>query len=73
MTRRHRFEPSGLLAGLVFLAVAAGFACDAVGLWHPKPALVLPFVAIGMAIVAAVRAVTHRIRCHAATAPTDTG
>lgn len=72
MARRRRFEPSGLLAGLVFLTVAAGFACDAAGLWHPKPALVVPFVAIGMAAVAVVRAVTHCIRRHAE-ASTDLG
>lgn len=69
MAPRRRFEPSGLLAGLIFLAVATGFACDVVGVWHPKPFLTMPFVAIGMAAVSVVRAITHGIRRRGTASP----
>ncbi len=62
MARRRRFEPAGLVAGLLFLTVATGFGCDAAGLWHPRPALTVPVVAGGMVLVAVTRAVTDAAR-----------
>ncbi|MDI5972770.1 hypothetical protein POF50_026085 [Streptomyces sp. SL13] len=62
MPRRRRFEPSGLFAGLIFLAVAAAFACDVAGVWHPKPLATVPFVCLGLAVVSVLRAASNRSR-----------
>jgi hypothetical protein len=62
VARRSRFEPSGLVAGLLFLAVAAGFGCEAAGVWHPSPALTGPVVVGGLLLVAITRAVTDAVR-----------
>lgn len=70
MARRRRFEPAALVAGLVFLAVAAGFGCDAAGAWHPAPLLTLPVVVGGLLLTGVVRAVTALRRRNA---PLPTG
>ncbi len=62
MTRRRRFEPAGLLAGLLFLAVAAGFCCEAAGVWRPAPLLVVPVLAGGLAAVHVVGGLTDVVR-----------
>ncbi len=66
MTRRRRFEPSGLVAGLLFLAVAAGAACDAAGRWHPAPMLLVPVVVGGLVLTGLTRAATSARRRRAA-------
>ncbi len=62
MARRRRFEPSGLLAGLLFLAAAAVFAGEAAGSWNPKPVLVMGGVAAGLVVVSLVRMITTLVR-----------
>ncbi|CCB76379.1 exported protein of unknown function [Streptantibioticus cattleyicolor NRRL 8057 = DSM 46488] len=55
-----------LVAGLVFLAVAAGFALDVAGAWHPRVTLLVPVVLGGMALAAVTGAVTGAVREHRA-------
>ncbi len=62
MTRRPRFEPAALVAGLVFLAVAVGGGCDAAGVWHPKPVLLLPVLGGGLVLMNLVRLLTAVVR-----------
>jgi uncharacterized membrane protein YbhN (UPF0104 family) len=60
--RRREFEPAGLVAGLVFLTVAAGFALDAAGAWRPSLSLLIPTVIGGMALTSVTAAVTKAVR-----------
>lgn len=69
MARRRRFEPSGLLAGLLFLAIATGFGCDAAGVWHPRPALTAPVLLGGLVLVGITRALTNAVRRRRAHGP----
>jgi hypothetical protein len=62
VSRRRRFEPARLLAGLLFLAAAAVFAGDAAGVWDPKPVVVMGGVAAGLAVVLLVRIATALVR-----------
>ncbi len=62
MARRREFQPAGLVAGLVFLAIAAGFALRLAGRWHPAPVLVVPALAVGLALQAVTAAVTRAVR-----------
>ncbi len=60
--RERRFEPATLLAGLVFLAIAAGFGLAAAGAWHPRPALALPVLGVALVLTGLVRAATRSVR-----------
>ncbi|MEU6170824.1 hypothetical protein ABZ832_02755 [Streptantibioticus parmotrematis] len=62
-TRREpRFEPASLVAGLLFLGIAAAFGCDAAGLWHPETWLLAPTLGIGLALTGATTAATEAVR-----------
>lgn len=62
MAGRRRFEPSSLVAGVVFLTVAAGFGGEAAGMWSPDPRLVVPVVVIGLLLSGVTGAVTRSAR-----------
>lgn len=59
MARRRRFQPSALVAGLLFLAVAAGFGGEAAGAWRFDPMLTLPAVC-GLLVLSGVTAMVTR-------------
>jgi hypothetical protein len=62
VTRRRRFEPAGLVSGVVFLAIAAAYGCDVAGVWHPDPALVPPVVGFGLLLTAVTAVATRSVR-----------
>lgn len=70
------FRPSALIAGLVFLAVAAGFGLDAAGAWHAPLVLLPPVVGGGLALAGVAGVISRsaeRRRRRAAPADGDPG
>lgn len=61
--RRHRFDPSSLLAGLLFLAVAVVYLASGFGDRTVVPAGILgPAMFIGLGVVGLVRVLTRSRR-----------
>jgi hypothetical protein len=60
---RHRFDPSALVAGIFFLAVAATHLSQTLG--HRAglpPQVIVPAVVVGLGVVAVVRIFTRSRR-----------
>jgi hypothetical protein len=73
VARRRRFEPSALVAGLLFATVAVVFGCDAAGAWHPKPVVVMFGECCGLAVVVLLRVLTRALRRREPVAAADPG
>lgn len=59
---RHEFQPGRLVAGLFLALAGAMYAGDAGGLWDTPWFAVIPVVAVGLFLAAAVGLVSRGIR-----------
>lgn len=59
---RHEFQPGRLVAGLFIALAGAMYAGDAGGLWETPWFAVIPVVAVGLFLAAAVGLVSRGIR-----------
>lgn len=59
---RHEFQPGRLVAGLFLALAGAMYAGDAGGLWDTPWFAVIPVVAVGLLLAAAVGLVSRGIR-----------
>ncbi|WUS98753.1 hypothetical protein OHA46_19680 [Streptomyces sp. NBC_00708] len=59
---RHEFRPGRAVAGLVMLALAAGYTTDAAGLWDAPPQFFVALFAGGLWTAAWVTWIGYRIR-----------
>jgi len=66
VARSRSVEWAGLVTGVLFLVVAAGAACDAAGVWHLRPVLLLPVVLGGLVLASVAGAVARAVRRRAA-------
>lgn len=57
-----RVRPGAIVAGLVFLAIAAGYGLDAAGRWHPWPLLAVPAAAGGLVLAGVTGATAGAVR-----------
>ncbi|MEU8503499.1 hypothetical protein AB0C40_01975 [Streptomyces brevispora] len=59
---RHEIRPGRAVAGLVMLALAAGYAADAAGLWDAPPAFFVALFTGGLWAAVLTTWVAYRIR-----------
>lgn len=59
---RHEIRPGRAVAGLVMLALAAGYAADAAGVWDAPWVFFFPLFFGGLWLAATVTWVNYRIR-----------
>lgn len=60
--KRHGFEPSSLVMGLVLLGLAAAFLLDAAGSWDPTVCATVALAGGGLAFAAVASVVTRLVR-----------
>ncbi|MCX5142339.1 MULTISPECIES: hypothetical protein [unclassified Streptomyces] len=59
---RHEFRPGRAVAGVVMLALAAGYAAEAADAWDPPWAFFIPLLVGGLWLSAVVTWIAYRIR-----------
>lgn len=60
--KRHRWEPSALMTGLILLGVAAAFLCDAAGAWNLPPHRAFPLAGGALLLAAALGTASRLVR-----------